>query len=129
MAYRESLAWCGVCLGAIGTVVWALMTWGGLDLRETGYEWIGAAIGIGVLLFLILVGVTALDADPQDERERLIGLKAERVAWRACIVGLAALHILGTLSGPLPAGAPFTLLMAAITAMIAAQLWYYRRGV
>lgn len=129
MAYREGLAWGGVCLFAVGTAIWALMTWGGLDLRGTGYEWIGALLGIGVLLFVILFGVAALDADPEDEREILIGLKSERIAWRGCIVGLAALHGLGHLAGPLPAGAPVTLLMAASTVMIAARLYYYRRGV
>jgi hypothetical protein len=132
MAYREKLALGGLGLSLFGTTVFALITWGGLDVRGTGYEWLGGLFGIGLFFTALLLGFAAMGADREDEREVLIRLKADSVAFRATLVGAWVLYAVANgIFHPIPgnAGAMLCLIMAALAVTHGARLYFYRRGV
>jgi hypothetical protein len=132
MAYREKLALGGLCLSLFATIVFALITWGGLDVRDTGHGWLGGLIGIGVFLTALLLGVAAMGADREDDREVLIRLKANNVSFWATLAGAWVLYAAaGGIFRPIPgnAGALICLVMAAFAFSNGARLYFYRRGV
>ena len=128
MAPREKLTMAGLCLTAFAASIYALIIWGGFDVRGTVYEWLGFLIGFGAAGFGLALGIVSASERAEDEREILIGLKAERVALRVVFLGLMLLFVTsGGVFGPVPGGAMLFLVMVGFATTAAARLFYYRR--
>jgi hypothetical protein len=140
MSFREKTAW--VTLTAI--VLVSLMYWFHVPslLEPHPHGWVlhamGASLAAFVLIEVVAYGVLRLRnpreaREPRDERERLIDLKALRIAYYVFVAGAIggmffALHVAGT--GPVAVG--MVVFMAFVLSQVvkhAARIVYYRRGV
>lgn len=130
MAPREKLTLAGAIFGVFGTLIWILLTWGGLDLRGTGYEWLGFVLGLGLFGAAAIFATANASTAPEDDREIRIGLKADQIALRAGVCGMVTLFAMsGGVWGPIPGGGVMCLMMGVLTSGFVARLYYYRRGV
>jgi hypothetical protein len=129
MSFREKTAWITLC--AILLVL--LLFWFHSD---EPFHAMAASVLAYVLIEIIGRVVlrlrSPLDArQPQDERERLIGLKAIRIAYYVLVVGSLGgiffpMHILG--KPVMVAWLVFAAFVAAQAVKQAALIYYYRRG-
>lgn len=139
MSFREKTAWVTLC----AIVLVSLLYWfhmpalfqphpGPRVLHAMGAS-IAAYVLIEVAAYAVLYFRNPRDArTPRDERERLIDLRAVRVAYYVFVVGalggmFVMLHVVGT--GPVGVG--MIVFMAFVLAQIAkhaARIVLYRRG-
>jgi hypothetical protein len=140
MSFREKTAW----VTMIAIVIVSLMYWFHVPslLEPHPGRWVLHAMGaslaayvlIEVVAYIVLYLRSPQDArTPKDERERLVDLKALRIAYYVFVVGalgsmFVTLHVAG--AGPVTVG--MVVFMAFVVSQIvkyAARIVYYRRGV
>ena len=142
MSFREKTAW--VTLSAIVAV--SLMYWFHVPslLEPHPGRWVLHAMGaslaayvlIEVVAYIVLYLRSPQDArTPKDERERLVDLKALRIAYYVFVVGalggmFLTLHVPGAGSNPVAVGmVVFLSFVVSQIVKYAARIVYYRRGV
>jgi cytochrome b561 len=139
MSFREKIAWVNLCaLIFVSLLYWAHVP--GLFAPQPG-DWVllalcasvGAYILIEVVTYLILRVRNPEDAsEPMDERERLIDLKAFRIAYYVFVIAAFAsifviLHVVG--KGPGAVGMVVTIAFVVAEAVKnVARIVYHRRG-
>ncbi len=130
MAPRERIAmWrLGFLLAALA--VYAVFTLAARDGQLHGHEWL---ITAGFLLVGISMRAVLKKPAPEDEREILIGLLANRLVLAVALSGVFALCAVFSFGrgmwAPVPSGALVCVILAALAAGDGARLYYYRRGV
>ena len=139
MPFREKMAWITIAAHVVvfGVYFWILaQAWD--DQHGLGLSlglMIGAVVCLVILMVASAIAVAILSPKeanaPADERERIIGLKAERVASYVlstlvvCLIGALLMNWNGLLVANLLLGA---MVIAEMT-KAAAQIAYYRVGV
>ena len=139
MPFREKMAWITIAAHAVvfGSYFWVLArAWD----EHLGFGTsLGLMIGAVIWLIILMVASTIVVAlvspkqanAPADERERLIGLKAQRIAAYVlcalvvCLIGALASGWNGLLAANLLLGA---MVISELT-KAGAQIVYYRAGV
>jgi len=139
MSFREKSAW--IAFVAYGVVFggYFFTLWRGWDERYAQGLSIGLMIGAVVMLVIIATSLTIVAAlltpkaanAPADERERLIELKAERIASYTLSVGLVCLigALLMGWNGILVANLLLAAMVIAEIVKALAQIAYFRAGV
>jgi hypothetical protein len=139
MSFREKSTWISFVLLLLlfGAFIWPL--YGASSGQTDGGRLLGyyhnlvlGFVALQVLLHIIVVVQSPKDArTPKDERERLIELKASRIAFYVLVVGVLG----ATFVGLHVAGNPYLVgywmlaaLMVAWLAKLGGQIIYYRVG-
>lgn len=139
MSFREKTAWVTLCAILLVSVLYLLHMPSpfrphppGSVLHAMGASLV-AYLLIEVIAWLVLRWRNPRDArEPKDEREKLIDLKAQRIAYYALAAGsmvavFVTLHMAG--AGPVAVGmAVFMALVLSQVIKHAARIVYYRRG-
>jgi uncharacterized membrane protein len=144
MPFREKSAWISLATmllvfgGFFGGVASGRLAASGMATVHLLILAVLAVIGLQVVLKLAARGLARGDADaPKDERERLIELKATRIAFHVLVgaVLLAVFLVIHTrvAGGPFPGSPRLGLAMVACIVLAdvvrsAAQIVYFRRG-
>lgn len=139
MSFREKTAWVTLC----AIVIVSLMYWlhvpslfephpGPWVLHAMGAS-LAAYVLIEIVAYVVLYLRSPKDArTPKDERERLIDLKALRIAYYVFVVGaLGGMFITLHLAGGGSVAVGMAVFMAFVLSQIAkhaARIAYYRRG-
>lgn len=139
MSFREKSAW--IALVAHGLVFggYFYTLWQGWDARYASGLSIGLMIG-AVVMLVIITAVLSIAAAlfnpkaasaPADERERLVDLKAERIASYTLSVGVVCLigALLMNWNGILVANLLLAAMVISELVKAAAQILYFRAGV
>ena len=132
MPFREKTAW--VTLLALIAV--SLMYWLHVHSRQT----VLAAMGVSLAAYILIEVVAWLilrlrnpfeSREPKDERERLIDLRALRIAYYVFATGaLGGIFFMLHVAGAGPMAVPMTVFLAFIVSQLvkhAARIAYYRR--
>ncbi len=139
MSFREKSAW--IALTAYGLVFggYFLALWQGWDARYATGLSIGLMFGAVVMLVIIATALTIVAAllnpkaanAPVDERERLIDLKAERIASYTLSVGVVCMigALLMGWNGILVANLLLATMVISEIVKALAQIVHFRAGV
>jgi len=134
MPFREKTAWIAV---VSMTLIYANYFWGVLSTPHGGSMFTGL---LGTVIALVVVQVTLTivaaifsptDAKaPRDERERLIELRAARVAYSGLATGVACACIFGALNPPVVFNTNSLLFILVATEIMRCSclIIQYRRG-
>jgi cytochrome b561 len=140
MSFREKTAWLTLC----AIVIVSLMFWHHAPsaFGPHTHRWAMKAllVSLGTYVLIELVGYLVLrlrnprDArEPKDERERLIDLKALRLAYYTFLIGtFGGIFLLLHVAGAGPGVIGLVVMVAFVASQIAkhiARIVYYRRGV
>jgi hypothetical protein len=134
MSFREKSAWISVLsmAGIYGFYFWSVIHGGSRSGSFGGL--LGTIIALVVVQIVLTVAVAILapsDAQaPRDERDRLIELRAMRVAYAGLATGIAFACFFGSFNPPVVFNTN-ALLFILVTAEIlrsACQIIQYRRG-
>lgn len=139
MSFREKTAWVTLCAIVAVSVMYLLHMPSPFEphpplrvIHAMGMS-VVAYLLIEVVAWVVLRWRNPRDArEPRDERERLIDLKAMRIAYYVLATGsmvaiFVTLHLAGT--GPVAVGmAVFMAFVLSQVAKHAARIVYYRRG-
>lgn len=138
MSFREKTAW----LTLIAIIVVSLMFWHHAPptFEASTHHWamkalwvsLGTYLVIEVVGFLVLRFRNAREARvPRDERERLIDLKATRVAYHAYVLGsFGGMYLMLHMVGAGPGTIGLVVVVAFVFSQLArhaARIVYYRR--
>ncbi len=132
MTFREKSACISVLSmsGIYGLYFWSAIHGGGFHFGR----FVGAVVALVVVQIVLTIAVAVFslrDAQaPRDEREKLIELRATRIAYAGLATGVLLACVLGALDPPIVFN-PNALLFILVCAEIlraAAQIVEYRRG-
>lgn len=136
MSFREKMAWVSVLSmsGVYGFYYWSVLR-AGAQGGEGGFGGLLGTIVALVVVQVVLIVATAIasprDAKaPRDERDRLIDLRANRVAYAALASGVALACFFGAFTPPLVfnTNALLFLLVSAEILRGGCQIIQYRRA-
>ena len=139
MSFREKSAWISfvLILLVFGAYFWtvAQVLHGEMEPRTAFSIEVGLVIAF-VLLQIVLHGVLAMQAPdeartPRDERERLIDMKATRVAFHVLVLGALASAGLMHMTRSVWVLGQHVVLAVVVAELVrfGGQILYYRRGV
>ena len=138
MSFREKSAWISlISIFVVATlwflhVPWSLTPPPNPPLMHMLLVFIGALLAIEIVAHVVIALHSPKDArTPKDERERLIDIKAVRIAYYVFVVGVFA-AVLSTHHGANQFAVGYGILLAFVIAQLtnfAARIVYYRRGV
>jgi hypothetical protein len=136
MSYREKSAWISLLSMSViyGIYFWRVIQAG----PQTGHFHFGNLLGTIIALVIVQVVLTVAVAiaapkeaqAPRDEREKLIELKATRVAYSGLATGIALACLFGALDPPIVFNTN-SLLLILVTAEVlrsGCQIIQYRRS-
>ena len=139
MSFREKTAWVNLCaLVFVFLLYWAHVP----NLFEPHLRgWVVFALGASVMAYILIEVVAHIvlrlrnpeDAnEPMDEREKLIDLKAFRIAYYVFVVAalgsiFVVLHVIGKGSTAVAMAVTIAFVLAEVVKNIA-RIVYYRRG-
>ena len=135
MSFREKTAWVSI-LSMSG--IYGLYFWSVIRSGEQGRAQFGNLLSTVIALAIVQVALTIAVAvfapreakAPPDERDRLIGLRATRVAYAGLATGIACACFFGAFTPPIVFNAN-SLLFILVTAELlrsGCQVIQYRRG-
>jgi hypothetical protein len=136
MSFREKSAWISLLsmLAIYGFYFWSAIHAG----PHFGPVYLGGLIGTVILLVIVQVGLTVAVAifaprdakAPRDERDKLIDLRATRVAYAALATAVVFACFFGAFTPPIVfnANALLFILVMAELLRCACQILQYRRG-
>jgi hypothetical protein len=139
MSFREKTSW--VTLTAL--VLMSLVYYHHVHslFEPHGHAWVMHALGVSIGTFLLIEAIAWVvlylrnpkeARTPRDERERLIGLKASRIAYWVYGAGsllaiFITLHLARAGAGPVPMAVVIAFVLAQMARHVAIIV-YYRRG-
>lgn len=134
MPFREKTAWIAV---VSMTLIYANYFWGVMSRPHGGSQFKGL-LGTVIALVVVQVALTIIAAifapndakAPRDEREKLIDLRATRVAYAGLATGVALACFFGAFDPPLVFNANALLFILVVTEIMRCSclIIQYRRG-
>jgi hypothetical protein len=134
MPFREKTAWIAV---VSMTLIYANYFWSVLSRAHGGSQFSGL-LGTVIALVVVQVTLTVIAAifapndakEPRDEREKLIDLRATRVAYAGLATGVALACFFGAFDPPLVFNANALLFILVVTEIMRCSclIIQYRRG-